>query len=182
MPKVLNWIDENPTLVNILFTILCGLVGWVFYRFTYYRKKKSAAMFGFFVRLDMILTVLQSQINTYTNKQGPFVLLYTEDARKAAQLQLPGGSVEKAFEQFGPIAIELKSLLLETENNVYPKACKKEEWYNNQIILLHFALMIIDRLGVETIKSPLAQDFHSRLEELKKAVKTLRGILNQVKY
>ena len=94
---------------------------------------------------------------------------------------LPRKTVDETIKLFSPIAKELKSLLLEAENNVYPKSCKKNEWYDCQIILLHFALMITDRLDVETI-APACSDCQNRLEELTKAVETLHGILKEVKY
>lgn len=179
-----KWIHDNSTLVNILFTILCGIVGWLLYRKTYYREKRSAALFGFFVRFDMILKVLQDQIKKHSKgNNGPFALLYTETARRNNQLVLPRKTVDETIKLFSPIAKELKALLLEAENNVYPKSCKKNEWYDCQIILLQFALMITDRLDVETNDSDgIEQEANNRLTELEKAVATLRGILSQVKY
>lgn len=179
---MLKWIHDNSTLVNILFTILCGISGWLLYRKTYYREKRSAALFGFFVRFDMLLAVLQRQIEVHSEgNAGPFALMYTADARSTLQLLLPDGTVDKTIKLFSPIAKELKSLLLEAENNVYPKSCKKKDWYDSQIILLHFALMITDRLDVETI-APACSDCQNRLDELKKAVNELRNILERVKY
>ncbi len=184
MPKVLNWINDNSTFVNILFTILCGIVGWLLYRRTYYREKRSAALFGFFVRFDMILEVLQTQINKCSEENSnPFALLYTARSRGLNCLSLPGGTPDETFKLFSPIAKELKSLLLETENNVFPKSCKKEEWYKSQITILQFALMITDRLNFEANNSDdIETEANNRLTELKKAVTTLRDILNQVKY
>ena len=138
MPKVLNWINDNSTFVNILFTILCGIVGWLLYRRTYYREKRSAALFGFFVRFDMILEVLQTQINKCSEENSnPFALLYTARSRGLNCLSLPGGTPDETFKLFSPIAKELKSLLLETENNVFPKSC-------DDIFLIDISILSVD--------------------------------------
>ena len=200
---ILKWIEVHSTFVNILFKILCGITGIVgaglFYYFKFYRKQKTAALFGFYIQFDMLLSVLKQQIDRVEDSTiNPFILLYTDAARDLLGLSLPGGGEQETEKIYLPISDELKKLLLDADNNVYPKACEKDTWYQSQKTVLDFVFMMTDRLGRESIEikpsdiqkdeqgavvGPEGAKTHiNKWEELKKAVESLQNTLKEVRY
>lgn len=200
---ILKWIESHSTFVNILFQIVCGITGIVgaglFYYFKFYRKQKIAALFGFYIQFDLLLSVLKEQIDRWKEpKINPFNLLYTDTTRTLLGLTLPGGSEQETETAFLPISKELRKLLLDAENNVYPKTCKKETWYQSQKTVLGFVFMMTDRIersSIEIIPANIQRNAQGdivrpeeakthiyRWEELKKAVENLQDTLKEVRY
>lgn len=198
----LNWIEAHSTFVDIMFKMFCGIIGIVgaglFYYFKFYRKQKSAALFGFYIQFDMLLSVLKQQIDRTKEDKNPFLLTYTENTRGLLGLSLPGGDEKETEKVFLPISKELKKLLLDADNNVYPKACKKETWYQSQKTVLNFVFMMTDGLERSSIEikpadiqrntqgavvGPEEAKAHkTKWEELKKAVESLQDTLKEVRY
>ena len=198
---ILNWIEIHSTFVNIVFKIVCGLIGIIgaglFYYFKFYRKQKSAALFNFYIRLDMLLSVLKQQIDRTEESKNPFLLLYTGTTMNLLGLSLLRGDESQTEALFLPIAKEIKKLLLDTDNNVYPKTCKKESWYQSQKTLLDFVFMMTDKLGISSIEvdptaikrkngtviAPEEATVHiNKWEKLKEAVQILQDTLREVRY
>lgn len=154
--EVVQWIEDHGTTTDILYKIIISMVGFVgaglLYYFKFYRKQRSAALFGFYIRFDMLLSTLLKQIKSVSKDCNPFIILYEESTRQLLSLSFIEGKKEKTVENFLPVSQELKKLFLNTENNVYPKACKKESWYKSQKKVLEFVFMITDDLGAGRIK------------------------------
>lgn len=97
---------------------------------------------------------------------------------------LPGGGEQETIDIFKPVSIQLKELLLNSDNNVYPRIIKKKEWYSNNFIIIDFALMITDRINnnsmhcdsenVETIYKNKWQDLIKAINDLRKEIRKIQ--------
>lgn len=198
----IQWIGKNNTLAEMIFKLLCGVLGLIgaglFYYFKFYRKQKSAALFGFYIQFDLLLSTLKKQIDSTKDNNNPIILMYSDTTRNLLSVSPPGGSEAKAKESFLPVCQELKKLFLSAENNVYPKPCWKESWYQGQKTVLDFVLMITDKVGEKTIDlqgSSIKRDANNCVTEpaealthitkwndLKTAVDNLLEALEEVKF
>ncbi len=199
---MLKWIKDNNTFAEILFKIVCGVLAFVgagmLYYFKFYRKQKSAALFGFFIRFDMLLSTLKKQIDSTHVDINPYILMYPDTTKNLLSVSLSGGDEAKAKEPFLPVCEELKKLFLSAEHNVYPKPCWKKSWYQGQKTVLDFVLLITDKLGENTIDlqgSSIERDANNSItgpaealthitkwNDLKTAVDNLLEALEEVKY
>ena len=182
---MLDWIEQHDTFIGILFKVFCGIVGFIIagilYYFKFYREQRGKALFGFYLHYEMLLSILYTQLIGCKEKNNPYVLMYNEDARGRLSLLLPGGTEQKTIEMFTPVAKEIKTLLLNTEN-VYPQAKSKKEWYDNTKIILGFALMITDRLNVGAIGySDNSTVYKEKLDALKNAITNLQNVISKIK-
>lgn len=199
--KVLYWFEKNSTFVNIIFELICLLGAWLLYYFKFYRTKKSAALFDFYIRFNMLLSLLKQQIDCLNQKYNananyantnPYVLLYRDEVLDHLSLSYPYGSNDAAIAHFLPVCQEIKALILGTENNVYPKMREKDSWYHSQTIIIDFVLMITDNLGVGMIdSSQLAEGNTAKNKKkphekkwiaLQESVNVLLSLLKEVKY
>ncbi len=198
----IQWIDDNSTLAEMLFKILCGalalLGGWLLFYFKFYRKQKSAALFGFYIQFDLLLSTLKKQIDSTSDDSNPFIIMYQDTTKNLLSVSLSGGDEAKAKEPFLPVCQELKKLFLSAEHNVYPKPCWKKSWYQGQKTVLDFVLLITDKLGENTIGlqgSSIERDANNSItgpaealthitkwNDLKTAVDNLLEALEEVKY
>lgn len=193
---MLCWIEKNSTFVNIVFELICLLGAWLLYYFKFYRTKKSAALFDFYIRFNMLLSLLKQQIDCLNQKYtaspdyvntNPYVLLYSDVVLDQLSLSYPYGSEADVKAHFLPICQEIKALILGAENNVYPKMRKKDSWYQSQTIIVDFVLMITDNLGVHMTDISQASNCNMKLHEekwksLDKSINVLLDILKEVKY
>lgn len=186
----------------MLFKLLCGALALVgaglFYYFKFYRKQRSAAIFSFYIQFDLQLSVLKKQIDSTNKDNNPFILMYPDTTKNLLSVSLPGGSETKAKELFLPVCQEIKKTLLNAKNNVYPKPCWKDSWYQGQKTVLDFVLLITDKLGENTIDlqgSSIERDANNSItgpaealthitkwNDLKTAVDNLLEALEEVKY
>lgn len=183
---IINWIETNSTTAGFIFKAICGIIGLIIagllYYFKFYRKQRMAALFGFYTRLHMLLSILESQTVGCSEDSNPYVLLYKTNARDRYGLVLPGGNEESIYLKFEPISKEIKELFLNTEQNVYPKSSRRKSWYNSQLVILDFALMITDKLGANTL-SPIdkATVHKEKWNDLQNAIKAIKCALKDVK-
>ncbi len=137
---ILCFIEENPISVGIVTSMI---VGSLWFR-KYIRQKRAEAFFGFYAKLSLCLKSLRTkleengQLNTSDTKAGNiYSLIYVEDDIKniCPSYKKPD---DKEIQLYQAAAKELKELLLNTENNVYPRGSKRQEWYESQHIIFLF--------------------------------------------
>lgn len=182
---MLDWIELHATFVGMLFKLFCGIISFmiaaILYYFKFYRKQRGIALFGFYMHYEALLSVLEKQLNRCTEKNNPYVLMYTVNARGRLGLSLPGDTEQETIKQFAPVAKELKKLLLNTDN-VYPKTSSKTEWYEHTKTILNFALMLTDGLNIQTIGySENTTDYKDCLKTLKTAIENIQKDIKNTK-
>lgn len=137
---ILCFIEENPVSVGIVTSMI---VGSLWFR-KYIRQKRAEAFFGFYAKLSLCLKSLRTkleengQLNISDVKAGNiYSLIYVEDDIKniCPSYKKPN---EKEIQLYQAAAKEIKGILLNTENNVYPHGSKRDEWYESQHIIFLF--------------------------------------------
>lgn len=134
----LCFIEENSVLVGVITSVI---VSSCWFR-QFIRQKRAEAFFGFYAKLSLRLKALQTQLkdsgqlNVSDVKAGNiFSLIYTEELRKKI---CPKYKEPKEIDLYKSAATELKEILLNTDNNVYPQGSDPKEWYESQHILFDF--------------------------------------------
>lgn len=134
------FIEENPVSVGIFTSMI---VGSLWFR-KYIRQKRAEAFFGFYAKLSLCLKSLRikleenGQLNVSDTKAGNiYSLIYVEDDIKniCPRYKKLG---EDEILLYQAAAKELKEILLNTDNNVYPRGSKRQKWYESQHIIFQF--------------------------------------------
>lgn len=137
---ILSFVEENPVLVGIITSMIVTSLWFK----KYIRQKRAEAFFGFYAKLSLRLKSLRTkleengQLNISDSKAGNiYSLVYVEEDIKniCPSYKKPN---DKELELYKSAAKELKEILLNTENNVYPPGSKREEWYESQHIIFLF--------------------------------------------
>ncbi|MCM1500703.1 MAG: hypothetical protein NC124_19775 [Clostridium sp.] len=135
---ILCFIEENSVLVGVITSVIVSS-RW-FKQFI--RQKRAEAFFGFYAKLSLRLKALQTklvdsgQLNVSDAKAGNiFSLMYTDELREKI---CPKYREPKEMDLYRSAAKELKEILLNTDNNVYPQGSDPKEWYESQHILFDF--------------------------------------------
>lgn len=141
---ILSFIEENSVLMGVITSVIISSL-W-FKKFI--NQKRAEAFFGFYAKLSLRLKSLQItlQENGQLNITNPeigniYSLIYSENfvIKACPGYKKPNDNELKSYKT---IAKELKNLLLNTENNVYPPGANRKEWYKNQHILFLFCEFI----------------------------------------
>ena len=136
-------------------------------------QKRAEAFFGFYAKLSLRLKSLQArltengQLNITDKEAGNiYSLIYLENYIKTA---CPGyKQPEKGeLEAYAAAAVELKKLILETDNNVYPPRAKRKKWYESQHIIFSFC----EFLEKEEYRHTTNQEYANGEDEPKHMVK-----------
>lgn len=137
---ILYFIEESPVLVGIITSMI---VSSLWFR-KYIRQKRAEAFFGFYAKLSLCLNSLQAkleengQLNVEEFNAGNiYSLIYAKDCIKTICPSYKEPKPEE-LKIYQSAAKELKALLINTENNVYPRGAKRKEWYESQQIIYLF--------------------------------------------
>lgn len=137
---VLLFVEDHSVLVGVLTSVLASSL-WLR---KFLKQRRAEAFFGFYSKLSLQLKALQAVLeeNGQLNVAAPgngniYSLLYTEDY---IGVVCPGYKIPDDQEKslYQTAARELKDILLNTENNVYPPGSKRKEWYDSEHILFSF--------------------------------------------
>lgn len=136
----LQIIEDNSVLVGVLTSVITGSL-WLR---KFLREKRAEAFFGFYAKLSLRLKFLQSALN----ENGQLNILNPDAGNIYSLIYFDScySKVCKAYKEPGPkerdiyknAAKELKKILLETDNNVYPLGSNKKKWYESQYVLYSF--------------------------------------------
>ncbi len=137
---VLSFIENNSVLVGVITSVIVSSL-WLR---KFIRQKRAEAFFGFYARLSLCLKALQTNLedkellNVSDSKKGNiYSLIYIDDYIKDV---CPSFTVltEDELKVYKNFAIEIEEILLNTDNNVYPKKANTKKWYESQHILFSF--------------------------------------------
>lgn len=137
---VLCFIEDHSVLVGVATSVIVSSL-WL-KRFL--KQKRAEAFFGFYARLSLRLRTLNTrlkesgQLDTSKPEAGNiYSLIY---AAEFIEIACPSYTIptEEELNIYKDAADELKKILLETENNVYPPGAERKKWYESQYTLLSF--------------------------------------------
>jgi hypothetical protein len=137
---VLGFIEAHSVLVGVITSVLASSL-WLR---KFLKQKRAEAFFGFYSKLSLCLKSLQvrlkenGQLNIIEPKNGNiYALIYLNDyiGEACPSYKKPDDRELKLYQD---AAKELKKILLDTENNVYPLGSDRKRWYESQFILFSF--------------------------------------------
>ena len=137
---ILCFIEENSVLMGVITSVI---VSSLWFR-KFLRQKRAEAFFGFYSKLSLLLNALQTklddngQLNVSDAKVGNiFSLIYTDEIRKKIypKYKIPN---EEELNLYKSTVKDLKDILLNTDNNVFPQGSDRKEWYKSQHIIFNF--------------------------------------------
>lgn len=137
---ILQFIENHSVLVGIVTSVIVGSL-WMH---KFLKQKRAEAFFGFYARLLLCLSELQERLNekNLLNISEPeygniFSLIYIENY--SIQICPMFSKIDdNDLEVYKSIAIKIQDILMNTENNVYPKKADREKWYRSQQVLFSF--------------------------------------------
>jgi len=137
---ILSWIESYSVSVGIIVSITVGSL-W-FHK--YLKQKRAEAFFGFYAQLLFRLKSLRTWLNDKDlleindpQKGNIYALMYSKEKLQKVCAGFHVPSNEELEESKGLVA-QLKEILTESDNNVYPKNSNRTRWYDSQQILLKF--------------------------------------------
>lgn len=137
---VLSFIEDHSVLVGVFTSLLASSL-WLR---KFLRQKRAEAFFGFYSKLSLRLKALQDileengQLNVTKPEDGNiYSLIYLKDYinKICPGYKEPDGGELSLYQT---AAKELKAILLNTENNVYPPGAKRKEWYDSEHVIFSF--------------------------------------------
>ena len=141
---IISWIECHPVTMALITTVTAG----TFWLHKYINHKRAEAFFGFYTRLLIQLKYLRTWLNAKNlletdnhEKDNIYALIYTEET-KIEVCKVNHKLSDEEFEELKELVKELKETITRSDNNVYPKASKKKEWYENQQVLYEFCEFI----------------------------------------
>lgn len=172
---ILCFIEESPVFVGIITSMI---VSSLWFR-KYIRQKRAEAFFGFYAKLSLRIKSLQAKLeeNGQLNVKDPnagniYSLIYAEDCIKTICPSYKEPKPEE-LKIYQLAADELMTLLISTENNVYPRGSKRKEWYESQQIIYLFCEFLENKEYWHTTN----KEFDNGEEEYKH-VKKCRLLIN----
>lgn len=187
--SVLGFIEQNKTLVGIVSSVI---VGSLWFR-KFLKQKRAEAFFGFYARLSIclknLMTLLEehNQLNISDSKSGNiFSMIYLEDYIK---IVCPGYKEpnEKELDLYKNAVKELKTILIQTDNNVYPRKSERNQWYESQYVLYNFCEYIDNEEYKHTTNNkdvPGTSDpkHIAKCKKLLKAIEYIQSSIENEKY
>lgn len=145
---VLLFVEDHSVLVGVITSVIASSL-WLR---KFLKQRRAEAFFGFYSKLSLRLKALQvileenGQLNISRSTEGNiYSLIYLEDYIKEV---CPGYKIpdDDELALYKAAAEELKDILLNTENNVYPPRSKREKWYESEHILFSFCEFLENRV------------------------------------
>ncbi|MCH5172529.1 MAG: hypothetical protein J1F31_06860 [Erysipelotrichales bacterium] len=141
---ILQYIEDHPVLVGVGTSVIIGSL-WMR---KFLRQRRAEAFLSFYSKLSLYIYELQTKLNEkgLLNISDPksgniYSLIYVEDYINVAcpDFHIP---TEEELKPFQPIAADIRELLINTDNNVYPRGTKRDQWYKSQQIIFSFCEFI----------------------------------------
>lgn len=186
---IFQFIENNSVLVGIISSMLVSSL-WLR---KFMKQKRAEAFFGFYARFSLRLRALQTRLeengrlNISKSEAGNiYTLIYAEDYISDVCPEFISLRSEE-LKLYKDVAAELKKILLETENNVYPPGSKREEWYESQHILFSFCEFIENDEYQHTTNEQFAQGKSepkhiTKCKSLIGAINYIQESINRAKY
>lgn len=168
------------------------IVGSLWFK-KFINQKRAEAFFGFYAKFSLLLKSLQTrleengQLNISDAKAGNiYTLIYTKEFIKdvCPSYRIPS---EDELESYKLSAKELKEILLNTENNVYPRGSKRKEWYENQQTIFLFCKFLENKAYQHTTNEKFDKDENEpkhiiRCRLLINAIRGIQESINSARY
>jgi hypothetical protein len=138
--KILDFVNNYTNLAGVIISLFTATVWFQ----KYIKQKRAEAFFGFYAELSFriksfrLLLEERGQLDVSNSQNGNiYALIYKKD--KIVEV-CPAYSEpnEYMLNIYKEEAKDLKNLLVSTKENVYPKWCKRNEWYDNLQIIFSF--------------------------------------------
>ena len=167
-----------PAIISLITSAITAIATSLSFGLHFIRERRATATFGFYASFRIVLKDLQDLLK---KEENPYIALYEETVRfELKNAGAEGVTVLKKSEDylkpFITIAERIRKLLLETDNNVYPNAKTRIEWYNNQYILYTFTQIILDKTGIEKEQSNRKVHTENKL----RLEQTIRFLLSEI--
>lgn len=142
---IFQYIEDHPVIVGVGTSVIIGSL-WM-YKFL--RQRRAEAFLSFYSKLSLYIYELQASLNDKklldisNPKAGNiYSLIYFKDHINEAcpDFHIP---TKEELDKFKPIATEIRELLIKTDNNVYPRGTKREQWYKSQQVIFSFCEFLI---------------------------------------
>lgn len=141
---IFSWIENHSVTVSLFTAVIIGSL----WSHKFLRQKRAEAFFGFYAQLMLRLKYLRTWLDDKelleiknSKKGNIYALMYNENTQQevCAGFNVPSG---KKLEEISNLTSDLKKILIESDNNVYPKTSDRAEWYNSQQVLFEFCEFI----------------------------------------
>lgn len=147
-----QWIEAHSTFVDIIKTIIVALLAVILWRKRYVRERRAAATLHLYACLRILLKDIKKKIETV----NPYEAIYTESLRR--EIARDNGEtatpkIDDFLNNFIEDSKRLRDIILDTDNNVYPRKKEREKWYEKQQELYDFTCFILEKEGVEKEKT-----------------------------
>lgn len=176
---ILLFVEEHSVLVGIITSVITSTL-WLR---KFLKQKRAEAFFGFYAKLSIRLKALQSTLeeNGQLNISEPRVgniysLIYIKDFVKTACPSYTPPT-DKELKLYKTASKELKDILLNTENNVYPPKSKRKKWYESQHILFSFCEFLENDAYQHT-----TNEQYARGENEPKHITKCRALIDAIDY
>ena len=180
---VLSWVEGHSVIVGL---ITAAVVSSLWFR-SFLRQRRAEAFFGFYARLMLQLSRLDTwlQAKGMLNVDHPengniYSYMYVADTRtKVCEAFHPLDDIE--MKELCDFTSDLREILLQSENNVYPKRIKKQLWYDSQQVLVAFCDFVeLDSMRGKT-NEPLSDSKECKhvvkCRELITAIESIRSLI-----
>lgn len=141
---ILKFIENHSVLVGVIISVIAGSL-WMH---KFLKQKRAEAFFGFYARLSLFLNELQKNLDEKNllnisdlDAGNIYSLIYVPDYVKIVCPKFSEIENED-LKPYQEIANRIKELLLNTDNNVYPKGAKRDKWYKSQQVVFSFCEFI----------------------------------------
>lgn len=137
---ILQFIENHSVLVGVVTSVVVSSL-WLK---KFLRQKRAEAFLGFYAKLSLRLKTLCTLLEEHnllnicdSEKGNIYSLIYAESCIETVcpSFSPPNDDEIRLYQQ---AAKELKCILIETDNNVYPLNANRKKWYDSQYILFSF--------------------------------------------
>ncbi len=186
--NVLQFIEDNSVLVGVVTSVIVGSL-WLH---KFLKQRRAEAFFGFYSQLMLYLGEVHKQLdennllNVNAVEQGNlFSLAYVEETCKTLCPAFSIQAAENRLRSMIQIVQNLEEVILKSDNNVYPKTAKPDQWLKNQQILISFCEFVKNASYWHTNNSPEAslEPFHvQKGKDLCDAIDYIEKAISATKY
>lgn len=143
---ILQYVEDHPVLVGVSTSVIIGSL-WMH---KFLRQRRAEAFLSFYSKLSLYIYELQTKLNekelldiSKPESGNIFSLIYLENHinKVCPNFHIP---TDEDLNPLKPIATEIRELLIKTDNNVYPRGAKREQWYKSQQTIFSFCEFIIN--------------------------------------
>lgn len=144
---IFQYIEDYPVSVGVGTSVIVSSL-WMR---KFLKQRRAEAFLSFYSKLSLYIHELQTKLNekglldvSDPNSGNIYSMIYLEDYINTAcsNFHIP---TDKDLEPLQSIATGIRELLINTDNNVYPRGAKRYRWYESQQTIFSFCEFIIGK-------------------------------------